>query len=39
VLRAISLSSRLASEKLDKVGATLAKIAVRVGEPIEEEGP
>jgi hypothetical protein len=36
VLNAITISSRLAGEKLDRIGATLAKIAVRVGEPTEE---
>jgi hypothetical protein len=38
VLKAISVSARLAGEKLDKVGATLARLVVRVGEPEAEDG-
>jgi hypothetical protein len=36
VLRAIATSSRLAAEKLDKVGAALTRIAVQVGEAEED---
>jgi hypothetical protein len=38
VLKAISISSRLAFEKLDKIGAALTRIAVRTGKP-EEDAP
>jgi hypothetical protein len=31
VLRAINVSAKLAAEKLEKVGAALAKLAVRIG--------
>jgi uncharacterized protein (DUF2236 family) len=36
VLRAISASSRLGAEKLERLARTLARIAIATGEPEED---